>query len=184
MFWTDGTDPDLGDYVHYYAYIGNTRDSFDYLGNTENTSIAINYKLKSGNTYFVRVDSSDGLLRTRGDVYSFTFDPDVNTPVIINARINMNDNPYQIDQFDFVDINGPMLAYTKTYEVEVSRYASFNDSKKFKKSFTADIIPPIDVPVYVGNAGDRMFVRMRIIYENQYMKITTNWSAATLMNIR
>ncbi|MEA1883214.1 MAG: hypothetical protein U9N62_01665 [Thermotogota bacterium] len=184
MFWTDGTDPDLGDDVHYYAYIGNTRDSFDYLGNTKNTSIAINYKLESGNTYYVRVDSSDGLSRTRGDVFSFTLDPDVNAPVIINSRIDMNGNPYQIDQFDFVDANGPMLAYTKTYEIEASRYASFNDSKKFKKTFTAGVITPVNVPVYIGNPGDRMFVRMRIIYENQYMKITTNWSAATLMNIR
>ncbi len=184
MFWTNGTDPDLGDNVQYYAYVGNTRESFDYLGTTVTTNISISKQLVSGNTYYVRVDSSDGDAVTRGDVYTFTFDPDINAPVITDARIDMNNNPYLIDQFVFDDSNLQMGAYTKTYEIELSRYASFNDSRKYKKTLFGNVIPPIEVPNYVGNPGDRMFVRMRIVYENQYMKITTKWSAATLMTVR
>ncbi len=185
MFWTNGTDPDLEDAVHYYAYIGNTTEAFDYLGNTTLTSIPISKQLVSGNTYYLRVDSSDGQIITRGDVYSFKFDPDINAPVITDARIDMNGTPYQIDRFNYNDANIGMIAsYTRTYEIEISRYASFNDSMKFRKTLFGNIIPPIDVPTYVGNRGDRLFVRMRIIYENQYMKITTKWSPATIMTVR
>jgi len=184
MFWTSGTDPDLGDIVNYSAYIGNTRVSLDYLGTTQLTNISINKQLISGNTYYVRVDSSDGETITRGDVYSFVFSPDINSPIINNAVIDMAGNPYQIDEFDYNDGNIGMADYTKTYEIELSKYASFNDSKKFKKFLFGTITPPIDVPNYVGNPGDRMFVRMRIIYENQYMKITTKWSAAKVMTVR
>jgi hypothetical protein len=184
IFWTGGADPDAGDVVNYSAYIGSTRESFDYLGSTQNTNKEITHQLVSGNTYYIRVDTSDGRLTTRGDVYSFTFDPDINTPIITNASIDMNSNPYRIDLFDKDDNNGLMTGYTRTYELEISRYASFNDSRKFKKIMPLGINPPIDVPTYVGTKEDRLFVRMRIIYENQYMKITTNWSAATLMNIR
>ncbi|MFW6263662.1 MAG: hypothetical protein ACOC34_06485 [Thermotogota bacterium] len=184
MVWTGGIDPDSGDIVRYYAYIGSNQNVLDSLGTTENTGIAINHKLVSGETYYVRVDSSDGNKRTKRDVQNFTFDPDINTPVITNARIDLNTTPYRIDHFDWTDTNDPMAGYTKTYELELSRYASFNDSRKFKKTLTGGINIPIEVPKYVGDLGDRLFVRMRIIYENQFMKITTKWSAATLMTVR
>jgi len=183
LFWINGRDPDQSDSVRYNAYIGNTRATFDFIGSTEANSIPINSKLVSGNTYYTRVDASDGESVTRGDVFSFVFNPDINTPVINSAKMNMTNTPYLINDFNWNDRNVGMGDFTKTYEIEVSRYASFNDSRKFKKTFTHIIPPTFDIPTYVGENQDKMFIRMRIIYENQYMKITTNWSQATLMNI-
>ena len=183
LFWTDGTDPDLGDNVRYSAYIGKTRVAFDFIGSTLETYMPINSKLESGNTYYVRVDASDGEGITRGDVFSFVFDPNINAPVIWDARIDMTENPYEIDLFDWEDRNVGMGDYTRTFEIEVSRYASFNDSRKFKKQYSHFISLPIEVPSYVGENQDRMFVRIRIIYENQFMKITTNWSSAKSMTV-
>lgn len=183
LIWINGIDPDQGDPVRYNAYIGSTRVAFDYIGSTTENSIPINSKLISGNTYYSRVDTSDGESVTRGDVYSFVFDPDINTPYINSARMNMTNNPYEIDNFIWDDRNVGMGAYTKTYEIEVSRYASFNDSQKVKRTFSHIIPPNFEIPTYVGENQDKMFIRMRIIYENQYMKITTSWSQATLMTI-
>lgn len=185
MFWTNGKDNDLGDTVRYDAFIGESRESLSYfLGTTSDTNIAITKQLVSGNAYYLRVDSFDSENKTTGKVYSFTFEPQTITPLVNSARLDTTTNPYRLDILDFTDTNGIPANYTRTYEVELSRYASFNDSKKFKVTRYSALNLPINVPSYAYDGNGKMFVRIRITYENAYMKITTKWSSATAVTIR
>jgi hypothetical protein len=185
LFWTDGKDSDLGDTVRYDAFIGESRESLShFLGTTDQTNIAITKQLVSGSTYYVRVDSFDLENKTIGDVYSFTFEPQTIAPIVNDARLNTTANPYLLDVLDFTDANVIPAGYTRTYEIELSRYASFNDSRKFKLTQYGALNLPINVPSYVYDGNGRMFVRIRTTYESMYMKLTTKWSNATVVTIK
>ncbi len=185
MFWTNGQDSDLGDTVRYDAFIGESRESLGhFLGTTGDTNIDITKQLVSGNTYYLRVDSFDTENKTMGDVYSFTFEPQTIVPLVNSARLDTTTNPYRLDILNFTDANIIPGNFQRTYEVELSRYASFNDSKKFKVTRYSALNLPIEVPSYAYDGNGKMFVRIRITYESSYMKVTTKWSGATAVTIR
>jgi hypothetical protein len=187
MYWTNGQDNDLGDTVRYDAFIGESRESLGhFLGTTVQTNRTITKQLVSGNTYYLRVDSFDTQNKTYGDVYSFTFDPQTIVPVVDSARLDTTTNPYKLDILNYTDANNAVIPanYQRIFEIELSRYASFNDSKKFKITKYSTLNLPIDVPSYAYDGNGKMFVRIRITYENAYMKVTTKWSNASAVTIR
>lgn len=189
--WTGGEDPD-GDTVHYRVHLGESKSAMDYLGTTTGNTYPLYSRLESGRTYYIRVDAYDGRGTTTGDIYRFTFDPDVQAPYIDSARYYTRSN--ELREIWFQDNNANYLNedYSVIYEIELSQYASFNDSGKFSRTIYATpsqgaafmgFYGPYEVPSYVYN-GNKLFIRMRIVYTNNFMRITTNWSQSVPVTIR
>jgi len=163
-----------------------------YVGTTDGNTYPLNRLLISGNSYFLRVDAYDGRDTRTGDVYPFTFDPDVQAPYVDSAKYHTKSD--ELKEIRFQDNNsiGFREEYSVSYEIELSRFASFNDSGKFTKKLYAiptqsgsfmEFYGPYDVPSYVYK-GDKLFIRMRIVYSTNFMRITTNWSQSVPVTIR
>lgn len=183
--WTGGKDPDLVDSLKYHLYIGENSNILEYVGTTADTVFQLNYMLESGKTYWLRVDSDDSSDRVTGDVYSFTFEPDIGSPFFVSVPradfISKDEwNIIVKTNYGFNNPYGNILGVTTAYEFEFSKYASFPKANTYQtivyntvgeKTF---LVPKNNK--YSEMDKKLMYIRVRAVVTVNNMIIRSNWS--------
>ncbi len=183
--WTGGKDPDLLDQLRYHVYIGENSNNLEFVGTTSDTVYLLSYRLESGKTYWVRVDSDDSYDRVKGDVCSFTFAPDLGSPFFLSVpRADyVSKDKWNIivkTDYDFNNPFGNVAGVTTAYEFEFSKYASFPNANTYKEvvyNTTGEknfLVPKNDK--YYDADKKLMYIRVRAVVTLNNMIIKSDWS--------
>ncbi len=183
-YWTEGEDVDPGDTVTYQVYVKES-SNFVLVNTVTTKSASLNYQFTNGVIYSIRVDSTDGVNTTTGDVNSFWIkDGIVQPPVIEEVNINyLPDHYYRPIRITFTHENpyGALAGILTRYVIQFSKYSSFPPIYTFEREVWEPGTYNFELPVSYAPAGEPLYARVKAVVSSNRVIFQSNWSNVFLV---
>jgi len=178
-YWSEGEDVDPGDTVTYLVYV-KEGSNFVLTNRTTSKSAAINYLFANGIVYSIRVDATDGISTTTGDVSTFwIIDGSVQPPRIEEViPLYLKDPAYLSTRVTFSHINpyGAMTGILTRYVIQFSRYSTFPPADTFEGEVIAPGTHTLNIPKRYVKENEPLYARVRAIVSTNHILFQSNWS--------